>query len=357
MAGNNSLELEISNLFQEGNTLDNICSEIISKYEKSDVLSPSEVDSISHFLTLAGRIDLLFSFYLKCLRRDSISAFPWGSFASAAKKFKNRDILEELSDVIEASLNAKKKFDNAIKSPALVNAIPSLTLQLANIKNDFQNERLQLKTKLIAQLNHNRTYQLAEQEEQTLQQLVRLFPQDTEVKLLHQAHLEKKADEILVKARAPVSRRTSKKVIEPFNKETDEFIHQVERNLLQLANRLQNESPDQIYNLTLMALQLNLYDLSIKLINMAPPTFASAWLKAEILFESSRYLDLLKHIEMIERTMMSTPEATYGALYLKAQAYYGLGQKEIAIQLLETLSSKVNSYRSTEALIHEWKNS
>ena len=66
---------------------------------------------------------------------------------------------------------------------------------------------------------------------------------------------------------------------------------------------------------------------------------------------------MLKHIEMIEQTMTSTPEATYGALYLKAQAYYGLGQKEIAIQLLETLASKVNSYRSTEALIHEWKTS
>ena len=60
---------------------------------------------------------------------------------------------------------------------------------------------------------------------------------------------------------------------------------------------------------------------------------------------------------MIEKTMTGTPDATYGALYLKAQAYFGLGQKEMAIQLLESLSAKVHSYRSTEALIHEWKNS
>ena len=128
-------------------------------------------------------------------------------------------------------------------------------------------------------------------------------------------------------------------------------------NLIKLAEQLQTESPEQIYNMTLLALQLGLYDLSLKLVNMAPSTFASEWLKAEILFESSRFLDLLKHIEMIEKTMSTTPEATYGALYLKAQAYYGLGQRDLAIQLLETLSSKVNSYRSTEALIHEWRNS
>jgi hypothetical protein len=356
LAGNNSLELEISTLFQEGNTLDNICSEIISKYEKSDVISPSELESISHFLTLAGRIDLLFSFYLKCLRKESIGGFPWGSFAEAAKAF-DHNVLDELADIIEASLNDKKNYENAVKSEALQNAVPSLASQVMNLKSDFQNERLQVKTKLISQLNHNRLYQLTEQEEQTLQQLVKLFPQDTEVKLLHQAHLEKKADEILIRARVPVTRRYTKKVIEAPNPETEQFIEKMETNLLELAHKLQVESPDQIYNLTLLALQLNLYDLSLQLVEMAPKTFASEWLKAEILFESERFLDLLKHIEMIEATMATTPEATYGALYLKAQAYYGLGQKDMAISLLETLSSKVTSYRSTEALIHEWKNS
>jgi hypothetical protein len=356
LAGNNSLELEISTLFQEGNTLDIICAEIVSKYEKTDVISPSEIESVSHFLTLAGRIDLLFNLYLKCLRRDTISSFPWGSFAYAARHY-SRDVVDELADVIEAALNDKRNYDNAVKYPPLTNAVPSLNYQLMGLKDAYNQERLQIKTKLIAQLNHNRTYQLTEQEEQTLQQLVKLFPQDTEVKLLHQAHLEKKADEILVRARAPVSKRYTKKVIESVNKETADFIEKIEDNLMNLAARLETEAPDQIYNLTLLALQFNLYDLSLNLINRAPKTFASEWLKAEILFESSRFLDLLKHIEMIERTMTTTPEATYGALYLKAQAYYGLGQKEMAIQLLETLSSKVNSYRSTEALIHEWKNS
>ena len=356
MAGNNSLELEISTLFQEGNTLDIICAEIVSKYEKTDVISPSEIESVSHFLTLAGRIDLLFNLYLKCLRRDTISSFPWGSFAYAARHY-TRDVVDELADVIEASLNDKRNFENAVKYIPLANAVPSLNTQLMGLKDSYTQDRLQIKTKLIAQLNHNRTYQLTEQEEQTLQQLVKLFPQDTEVKLLHQAHLEKKADEILVRARAPVSKRYTKKVIESVNKETEEFIEKIEENLMNLAGRLEVEAPEQIYNLTLLALQFNLFDLSLNLINRAPQTFASEWLKAEILFESSRFLDLLKHIEMIERTMTTTPEATYGALYLKAQAYYGLGQKDMAIQLLETLSSKVNSYRSTEALIHEWKNS
>lgn len=356
MAGNNSLELEINTLFQEGNTLEIICAEIISKYEKSDVLSPSEVESISHFLTTAGRIDLLFTFYLKCLRRESLSDFPWGSFAEAYKENESQ-LSDDLIDIIEISLQESKNYENAAKSATLVNTIPVLSTYLTTKKNEFEIDRLQTKTKLISQLNHNRLYQLSEQEEQTLQQLIKIFPQDNEVKLLHQAHLEKKADEILARVRTPASKKYSRKVIESVSKETEDFVLELKKHINALADRLQTEEPEQIYNLSMLALQFGLFDLSLELINKAPKTFAGEWLKAEILFESSRFLDLLKHLETLEKEMTYTPEATYGAIYLKAQSYYGLGQKEIAIQLLESLSAKVPSYRSTEALIHEWKNS
>lgn len=356
MAGNNSLELEINTLFQEGHTLEIICAEIISKYEKSDVLSPSEVESISHFLTTAGRIDLLFKFYLKCLIKDSLSDFPWGSFAQAYIENAPK-LTETLIDIMDQFFDVTKNFDNAAKSPTLVNAIPAVSDFLANKKNTFEIVQLQLKSKLIMQLNHNRLYQLAEQEEQTLQQLVKIFPNDSEVKLLHQAHLEKKADDILARIRAPASTRYSKRVVESVSKETETFIAELNKHITQLASRLQTEQPDQIYNLAMLALQFGLFDLSLDLINKAPKTFASEWLKAEILFESSRFLDLLKHIESLEKHMTYTPESTYGAIYLKAQAYHGLGQKQTAIQILETLAAKVPSYRSTEALIHEWKNS
>lgn len=356
MAGNNSLELEINSLFQEGNTLETICAEIIAKYEKSDVISPSEAESISHFLITAGRPDLLFKFYLKCLYKESMGDFPWGSFKEAYDQFEP-SLPTPLLDIIETALDDKKNYENASKSPSLVNLIPSISAYLDSRRQQFDSERLSTKTKLISQLNHNRLYQLREQEEQTLQQLIRMFPLDTEVKLLHQAHLEKKADEILSRVRTPRSNKYSRHLVEKHSPETEDFISQIKQHISTLSDKLQTESPEQLYNLTILALQFELYDLSLELIDKAPKSFASEWLKAEILFESSRFLDLLKHLENIESDMTSTPESTYGAIYLRAQAYYGLGQKEIAIQLLESLSAKVPSYRSTEALIHEWRNS
>ena len=102
-------------------------------------------------------------------------------------------------------------------------------------------------------------------------------------------------------------------------------------------------------------MSFELYDLGLQLLNQAPETFAGEWLKAEILFESGRFLDLLKHVEHIEKNLSTSPESTYGAVYLKAQAYFGLGQKDIAIQMLESLSQIRPAYRSTEALLHQWR--
>ena len=78
---------------------------------------------------------------------------------------------------------------------------------------------------------------------------------------------------------------------------------------------------------------------------------------AETLLLCGRSLEVLKLIEELENKPTTESETTFGATYLKALAYYNLGQKNIAIQMLEALAAVVPSFRSTEALLHEWKTS
>ncbi len=354
MAGNNNLELEIHSLFIEGSTPEHICSEVLSKYTKTDILSPSEAESISHFFITLGRFDLLFSFYLSALRRNSIGVFPWGYIYLAAKE-QFGEIPEDIIDLIEFALPTQIADQSAYKVEELQELLPQLSTRVVSSKQNYEIDRLQLKTKLIAQLNQNRLYQLREQEEQTLKQLVKNFPVDQEVRILHQAHLEKKADEILSRIRSQRPSAIRKATHDPFNQETDDFIQKLTTQVKTLSVHYQQSAPEQIYNLAILCMSFELYELSLQLLNQAPETFSGEWLKAEILFESGRFLDLLKHVEHIEKNLSTSPESTYGAVYLKAQAYYGLGQKDIAIQMLESLSQIRPSYRSTEALLHQWR--
>lgn len=358
MAGHNRLELEIHSLFQEGHSLDVICTEVITKYEKSDVISPFEAESLSHFLITAGRIDLLFKFYLKCLRRNSLGTFPWGYFSEAVKKMET-ELPDLVISLIEMGIEAQPNEESSFKSNSLVEALPHLKNRILALRNNYETEKLKLKSKLMTQLNHNRLYQQSEQEEQTLHQLIKIFPNDIEVKLLHQAHLEKKADEILSRVKTPrnLSSSNQRRVFAEDHPEALKFIAELKSVLFMLSDKLQTEAPEQIYNLAVLAMQFELYEVSLDLIDSAPRTMPGEWLKAEMLYESGRYLELLKHIENIENQMVQTAEATYGAIYLKAQGYFGLGQKEIAIRLLESLSENAPSYRSTQALLHEWKTS
>ena len=353
MAGNNNLELEIHSLFMNGSTPEHICYEIVSKYEKNDVLSPSEIESISHFLMSVGRFDILFKFYLTALLKNSTATFPWGYFTKAILE-QWAQIPEEVIDLIDFSLKSQSFEDSAFKVPELLEAIPALAAKEKKNLHQFQVDQLELKTKLIAQLNYNRLYQLHDQEDQVLAQLVKNFPLDMEVRLLHQAHLEKKADEIMSRIRA--HRRTSilplKEVETP---DSLDFISQLSQLVQGLTKHYLKVAPEQIYNLALLCKSFELYELSINILNQAPENFAGEWLKAEILFEDGRFLDLLKQIEMIEKNLSSTPDSTFGALYFKAQAYYGLGQKDLAIHMMESLIHARPSYRSSETLLHEWK--
>ena len=353
MAGNNNLELEIHSLFIEGSTPDHICFEIISKYEKNDILSTLELESISHFLMALGRYDLLFKFYLNAIRKNMISTFPWG-YLAAADKAQRGNISEDIMDLVDFALKNKAIDITAYQIPELLVAIPELAQREQNIRQQFEIEQLQLKTKLISQLNHNRLYQLKELEDQVISQLVKNFPTDAEVRLLHQAHLEKKADEILTRVRSQRTNSYSPAHETPTPEAVD-FVEKLTTQIQKLAEHYVTTAPDQVYNLAVLCMNFELYDLSLKLLNLAPETFAGEWLKAEILFENGRFLDLLKQIETLEKKMTATPDSTLGAVYLKAQAYYGLGQKELAIQMMESLIHSRPSYRSAESLLHQWR--
>lgn len=209
------------------------------------------------------------------------------------------------------------------------------------------------KTRLIEQLNHYRTAELLDQEEAALQQLSKLYPQDLEVGLLKQAHLEKKADDILSRV---ISKKTLTKPKTSLEKTTEfvEFLKEMHSNLLKIADDLEKSQPDQLYNLAILAFQFELYDACLVVLSKAPETQARDWLHAEALIESGRYLEVIQFLELIEKKDSKNTDTIFGSTYLKAIAYHGLGDKNLAINLLESILKVVPYYRSAESLLVEW---
>ena len=360
MAGTNSLEIEIHSLFQEDSSVDYVCRELVSKYERNDTLSAAEIEGLGYFLIVAGRFDLLQSLLVKSVRRSKLAKFPVGIAVEAVEAQGN-----QLSDddiiFFNSLINFQTDESTSLQSNTIQNFSLTINKKLAQYNTDWQAERLQLKTKLIEQLNQHRIYQLQEQEERTLNQLVKFFPQDMEIGLLKQAHLERKADDILSRVISQKNlakpRSVSATSALGSSKESQEFIQDVENKIKGLIPTIAAQSPEQLYNLAILSFQFEMFELVLEILSQAPETESRDWLRAETLAECGRYLDLLKTLEELEKKTSANAEATFGATYLRALAYYGLGQKDYAISLLESLAARVPFYRSTEALLHEWKNS
>lgn len=352
----NSLEIEIHNLFQENASIDYVCQELLSKYEKNETLSSLEVQGLSHFLVQAKRFDLLKRFYAKCLRQRKIAQLPLGFVAEAIAQ-NNIPISEGIASFFEYIVQIQKDEPTTLQSDLIRQYSKETEERFQNLKTDFQKDRQALKAKLIEQLTKNRLYQMSDQEQVVLDQLCGLFPNDIEVGILKQAQLERKADEILSRFVAKKTLTKPKNPNAEMSNDVDgnKIIQDLEANIRTLADKLETDAPDQLYNLSILAYQFDFYDLTLEILEKTPQTHSRDWLKAEVLHDCGRYLDLIKLIESLESSKDAKPEDTHGAVYLKALAYYGLGQKDLAIRLLNSLSRAVPFYRSTEALLHEWK--
>lgn len=356
MAGTNSLEIEIHNLFQEGTSVDYVCQELISKYEKSETLSAFEIEGLSHFLISCGRFDQLQKLYTKCLKKSKLSQFPIG-FLTEALDQQKIELTEDDIRLFDFVIEKQPTETTMLHSDKILNFSLLAMTAFEKLPEKFKQDRELQKTKLIEQLNQNRLYQLIEQEEAILKNLLKLFPNDLSISLLKQAHLEKKADDILAKVITQKKMVKSKSGALMHDPEAALFVHDITSNLKKLIPQLQKENPEQLYNLAILTFQFEMFDLTLEILELAPQTSSRDWLKAEAFLECGRFLDLLKLIENLESSGTAQSDTIFGAIYLKALAYFGLGQKDIAVNLLESLSQTVPSYRSTEALLHEWKHS
>lgn len=353
MAGTNSLELEIHNYFQEGTSTEYVSRELVAKYERMEVLSPSEIEGLSHFLIASGRFDLLKKLYEKCVARGKISLFPTGFLIEALLK-QNKPITDQAISVCEDIIEKQPFEASALQHGYVKFFSVQVAKEHKEIQKNYTEARLRQKTRLIEQLNHFRTAQLHEQEELVLQQLTKFFPQDLEIGLLKQAQLEKKADDILARV---ISKRVFAKPKTSIEKSTEheEFLKEMQTNILKIADDLLTRQPDQLYNLAILAFQFELFEVCLNVLEKAPETSARDWLRAEALLEAGKFLELIHLTEYLEGKESHSTDTVFAVTYLKAIAYHGLGQKDLAIRLMEGILQVVPYYRSADALLVEWR--
>ena len=97
------------------------------------------------------------------------------------------------------------------------------------------------------------------------------------------------------------------------------------------------------------------YETGLNIIRVYQNEIKSVWLLIEVLIKNNRYLEVLSILPIIEKSLADDPETFFATTYYRAISYWNLGEKNTALEILETLIETKPNYRSSEVLIEEWR--
>lgn len=218
------------------------------------------------------------------------------------------------------------------------------------------------KAMLYEKLQFMRDNHMLEQEAQILNELLALYPNDAELGLA-------KKDLQIRWAKNVIASSTSKKnenlsMLRGGTWPEDNIESALIKSLvIDRSIELASEYPERAYDL---AIGLKFMDCPkealevLELQKKQPPDkiksslMPTDWLYLELLLEARQYLRAFEETKKMEVQYSAAPETAPAIIYSRAQALWGLGQNEPAIELMKTLVRIRPDYKSAQSYLALW---
>jgi len=344
----------------EFGSTDIVADRIIQKIESSPrFFIPALLNELYKFLFNAGYYSTLIGFAARHMNRSDYK-IPW-AFMIDSLALSLDEIPGDLVQKLKEAIDESQALQEILIASNLEKIFPELSQNKNNRVQELELAWHEKKMEMLGQLLSLRAQQLFESEKKCVQLLLKRFPKDADVKKQIRLHQEIHAYEIISRHaqenRAPKSYSLEKflrseNLNNGVEREFQEILSQINHSILEQRDGL---PPEMIYNLVIMLRWFEDWDRAIELLNPLPLTESVLWLRVELLLEARRHLELIETLNEVERLFAHNPETFFAAAYFRAQAYWGLGQKNKALEVLESLLSARPLYRSATSLLREWQ--
>ncbi|MCB0412597.1 MAG: tetratricopeptide repeat protein [Bdellovibrionales bacterium] len=217
---------------------------------------------------------------------------------------------------------------------------------LNKAKDSLQNRR----QTLIEKLGFLKTQRMIDEEGKLLKFLMKAYPDDPQILKASNEFEDRWARHVL-SSRSELT--NSESFESSSNKLTAEELAWIESLLDELKGFVQiNRHWGYLFAVSLNFMEL--YKEALELLELSEDSAAKDWLKLELLISSRRFLEAVDLSQTIESKYAEDPDTTFGALYGRARALHGLGQKTSAIDLLKDILEIRPHYRSAHSLLTSW---
>lgn len=325
------LEIVIKKLLEEYDQT-YVADDLLKKWDRGE-LSEKDQDVAAQFLIQSGFLSTLQNQFTKQLTQDRyISWIPLLELISRT----NQSVPDNYVDPILVGMTEMHQLDNIINAQAAKSLHPRFKKLIDSLMNDLE-ENLTTAPKK----RHKR------QSPQKLSEEVKKLSDDlnnnTSVSEMDLARIKK----LISKKENDLSKIFDKSLPEIEEKESRE----IAKNVIESAK----QKPESAYDLSILLTQMELFDAAIECLSYAPPSREKDWLNLDLLVRSENYLSAINESFNVEKKYAKDPETIFATLQLRAQALYGLGEKDKAIQLLEKLVETSPKNQTAKVLLQTWR--
>ena len=200
-----------------------------------------------------------------------------------------------------------------------------------------------------------RANRLFEQEANALAELRALFPEDPEFALQNQSLQERWAREIIAQGRG--ARRDSEWEALSADSALSADETAVRETIAEQALARAAENPSRGVDFCLLLHFMEFRPEAIKALGetrSARPDPSRDWLRLELLLLARQFVTAIDEAGRLELVYAAFPDASFAVAYARARALWGLGEKQMAIDLARAIVRVRPTYRSAQSLLLEW---
>lgn len=342
------IEIIIQKLLQDYDAT-YVADDLLKKWDRGE-LSEKDQDIAAQFLLNSGFLKTLQNQFIKQLTQDRYIA--WVPFLEMISRI-TKTIPEDIADPILVGMTESNKLEDIIYAQKAKNLHPRffkvIKTYLEERRHALEKEKAELKQKLQRHIADRMDTEI-----KNLSLLLRQrFPNDKEI-------FDMTSDLDMARIRSLVQKK-ERDLQHNFQEATNlkskdtasaEEKNKIAGNVIESAKK----NPTTAYDLAILLTQMEVYDAALTCLSYAPPSFEKDWLKLELLIRCENFIDAITESFEIENKYPQNPDTIFSTLELRAQALYGLGEREKAIQILEKLLEISPKNQTAKVLLHSWRN-
>ena len=342
-------ELEIGTLMRDLKDPVAVAADLVRRWNMG-VLSIDEQRDCAQFFNAAG----MYKTFCEQIRSQMTdkAQIPWAQFADAVGLSRIKPSSAELDAIFEGA-----KDQSALSELVLSHQLDIWSRRFSETRSRIEKlraEELEVrKQKLKEELEFLKANRLVDEEKRVLQEAEALFPTDHSVKEQRESYEIRWARDILAKA----SLEFETPQADDLARRADRLTPEQEEAKQQIVSRALEVATEKPHLAQELALALHFMDFNpeaLQILEKAPATIAVAWLRLDFMIAARHFVDALTESQRLESTYADDPEAVFAAAYARARALKGLGQNELAVDVMRALVRSRPGYKSAQSFLIDW---